>query len=112
MKPIFNHQPPPENRVDFGDAVISNAKNDCTKCLLKAEGCRFIVNSINCEIAIKRMKKILSEKEDEKDKEEDETVGTDMLTEEKKSLAEYLSSLASEENSSEENASASEEEDD
>ena len=95
MKPLFNNQSTPKERVDFGDAVISNSKNNCEKCLLKVEGCKFVVNSINCEVAIKRMKKILSEKEDIIEKKEEGDLSPNLVEEEQQSVKDFLASLSS-----------------
>lgn len=102
MRPVFNNQPAPEKRVDFGDAIISNAKYDCTKCLLKAEGCKFICNSINCTVAIKRMNKILDDNRDAKVEESSQQIDKSLEEEEKQSLKDYLNSLSSEDSSDEE----------
>lgn len=51
----------PDKRPDFGDAPIANAKYDCAKCPLKAVGCTYIVNTLRCEITIKRLRKLASE---------------------------------------------------
>jgi len=57
--------PESDKRPDMGDMPISNAKYDCTKCQLKQIGCKHIVNTLNCEIAIHRMRRILSEEKED-----------------------------------------------
>lgn len=84
MNPLFPGQEGKE-KSNFGDAVISNSKYSCTKCPLKPLGCKFIVNSINCELANVRMRKILA---DEKDKE--------MEKEENTALSDYFNTLGEE----------------
>lgn len=57
--------PESEKRPDMGDMPISNAKYNCAICKLKQVGCHYIVNTLNCEIAIRRMRKLLSEEKED-----------------------------------------------
>ncbi len=75
--------PESEKRPDFGDSPISNAKYDCSKCLLKKVGCLFKVNTLNCEIAIHRMKKALDENVAE----------TEMEVEQNNAVREFLGNI-------------------
>jgi hypothetical protein len=77
--------PESDKRPDFGDAPICNAKYDCGKCRLKGVGCIHKVNTLNCEIAIMRMRKILDEQADD----------ADMEKEQNNSLKDFLKNLKS-----------------
>ena len=68
--------PESEKRPDFGDAPICNAKYNCAQCMLKKVGCTHKVNTLNCEIAIMRMRKILDEQveDGEMQKEQDNSL--------------------------------------
>jgi hypothetical protein len=93
MKGLGNNKPSgEEKRVDFGEAIISNCRYDCEQCLLKAEGCHFVVNSIRCEAAHQRLKKILAEERDGV-KETDDDADPDTIEDEENSMAEYLKNL-------------------
>jgi len=98
MKGLGGNKPNNENekKVDFGEAVISNCRYNCKECLLKAEGCHFTVNSIRCEVAHQRLKKILDEDRDSI-KETDDDEDFDTVEDEKKSMADYLKNLPVEE---------------
>jgi len=96
MKGLGNNKPNEKvERVDFGEAVVSNCKYNCEKCLLKAEGCHFTVNSLRCEIAHQRLKKILAEERDGV-KEVDEDEDQSLVDDEKNSMADYLKNLPTE----------------
>jgi hypothetical protein len=89
MKTIFDGQEKPKNeRVDMGAMPISNCKYDCTKCLLRGEGCKFLVNTLNCMVAQKRLQKLLAEEQDKEpeDNERDE--------DEKQTVKEFLDSIS------------------
>lgn len=89
MKPLFDGQQG-HKKIDFGDAVISNAKYSCAKCPLKKLGCTYVENSLNCEIANVRMRKILEEENDKK-----------MENEQNSAMKDYLDSLGEEKPSEE-----------
>jgi len=82
-----------EKRVDFGDAVISNAKYDCSKCLLKKLGCKHNVNTLNCEIAIHRMRKTIDEYNSE---------DTELKKEQDSAIKDFLKNVQSQEDIDEE----------
>ena len=97
MRGLGNQKPEErEKRVDFGDAVISNCKYDCKKCLLKAEGCVFKVNSIRCEVAHQRLKKILDDEQTGVKDKDDDDEDSSLVDEEKNSMADYLKNLPTE----------------
>lgn len=68
--------PESDKRPDFGDAPICNAKYDCARCMMKKVGCTHKVNTLNCEITIMRMRKILDEQaeDNEMQKEQDNSL--------------------------------------
>lgn len=107
MKPVFEGgEPLPQRkRVDFGDAPISNARYNCEKCLL-AEECKFSVNTLNCEIANKRLKRLLAEGEVKTNTSEE------LKSEEEKSVKEFFNSIQTESSSTPTAEDKDEEEDD
>jgi len=103
MRSLDGSKPVDRNvkRIDFGDAPISNCKYDCEKCLLKAEGCVFIVNTIRCEVAHQRLKRILEEDQEKEDEEEEvkkTSENSSLVEDERKSLTDYMNSLEIEKN--------------
>jgi hypothetical protein len=94
MKPLFEGNVPKKEdaRPDMGAMPIANCKFDCSKCLLRAEGCTFLVNTLNCLCAQKRLKKILDDEKVEEETGEDK----DLKAEQDASLADYLKNLEAE----------------
>jgi len=91
MKPLFGEGcNKRDDGVDLGDMPIANARYDCNRCAVKADGCVKKVNTLNCLLALKRFNKKQDDIKTKREEEEEGGVDRQMLEAEKTALAQMM----------------------